>query len=296
MPDLLQATAQYIDSSYQGEYHKNYRLSIQLRLDGFSFAIIDPNTKQLLLLKEYKIAVAPHQDSEQKWFHLYEYFISYIGQNDVVPEHFDKTIVALDHKEYTLLPEVLFQKETQEKILTFSQAPPYSFVTFNNKIPGSDYRFIAAIYKPLFLALGDFSKAVSITHSAMVLQNEIQKLHKNKNLGDRVYVSVSIHDMHIIAVSGTEVVLSNSYSFSSKEDFVYFILLCYDQLKMNTEVAPLYFLGDIGRTSPIYHICWQYIRHIHFVDQLSEMKLGAAFDQMPIHQYYTLIQTALCEL
>ena len=89
--------------------------------------------------------------------------------------------------------------------------------------------------------------------------------------------------------------MSNSFTFTSKEDFVYFILLAYDQLKFNPEQDPIYFLGDISKSSPIYQICWQYVRNIHFIDRTEGISAGSDFDQMPIHQYFTLIQSALCE-
>jgi len=296
MQDVLQATAQFVDSTYRVENHKNYRLSIQFRLDGFSFAIIEPLSKQLLLIQEFKIISNPKEALKDKWLALYEHFLEYLAQNTIHPDGFEHCTVVVDHKDYTLFPDALFDEAHQKDLLSFSQSIAYSFVTINNKIPDSKYRIISAIYKPLYLTIDDFNDDIDITHSSMIIQNEIQKHHKNKRLGNYLYVSVSMHDMQIVAIKDNQVLLNNSYSFSSKEDFVYFILLSYDQLNLNPEKDAVYFLGDIGRTSPIYNICWQYIRHIRFVDQVPELSLGTAFDQMPIHQYFTLIQASLCEL
>ncbi len=295
MHDIVQASVQYTDTEYNSEVHDKYRLSIQLRLDGFSFAIIDPERKQLMQLQDFKIMKKSGQSVRDRWDHLQGYFLQFLNQQEFHSATFQKTIISIDHKEYTLMPASLFSKGNENEQLLFNQSISYPFVSFSNTIPGTERKLISAIYKPLNIVLQDYFESASLQHSITVLQNEIYKAHKNKKLGQALYVYVSNHDMHLTAVDGEKLLMSNSFTFTSKEDFVYFILLAYDQLKINPEQDPIYFLGEISKSSPIYQICWQYIRHIHFISQTTGVFAGSSFDQMPIHQYYILIQSALCE-
>jgi len=295
MHDLVQASAQYTDTEYNSDDHEKYRLSIQLRLDGFSFAVIEPVEKQLMRLQNFRLAEKPKQSLENRWVDIYKYFNLLIKQNHYSLNNFQKTIITVENREYTFMPDSIFSVGKEEEQLLLSQSIHYSFKEFSNTIPGTDRILIGAIFKPFYLMIQDYFESSKLLHSVTVLQNEIEKYQRKIKQGHALYISVSNHDMHMIAVHNEELLMSNSFSFTSKEDFVYFILLAYDQLKFNAEKDPIYFLGDISKSSPIYQISWQYIRNIHFIDHAAGIKAGSAFDQMPIHEYFILIQSALCE-
>ena len=295
MHDLVQASAQYTDTEYNSDNHEKYRLSIQLRLDGFSFAIIEPVQKQLMHLQNFRLAEKPKQSLENRWIDIHEYFNLLLKQNHYSLNTFQKTLITVENREYTFMPDSIFATGNEKEQLLLSQSIHYSFKEFSNTIPGTDRILIGAIFKPFYLMIQDYFESSKLLHSVTVLQNEIKKYQRKKKQGRALYISVSNHDMHMIAVHNEELLMSNSFSFTSKEDFVYFILLAYDQLKLNAEKDPIYFLGDISESSPIYQISWQYIRNIHFIDHTAGIKAGSAFDQMPIHEYFILIQSALCE-
>ena len=73
MPELLKASAEYIDSGYQPDKHKDYRLSIQLRLNGFSFAYFDQAKLSLVLLQDYKINFIGNQNTAERWQKINEH-------------------------------------------------------------------------------------------------------------------------------------------------------------------------------------------------------------------------------
>ncbi len=295
MQEYLQASIQCTDSDYLAENNENYRLSIQLRLNGFSFAIVDPVEKKLIQIKEFIVGDKLGQTIEEKWHLVMDNLTQLIEAKVIVPKLFQKVIISFQNMDYTFIPTSLFLEEKKETLLGFSQKIEYPFQIIDGKIAGTDRMIVSAIYKPLYLYLYNYFSEFELIHSIHVLQNQINKIHKNKKLGNRIYVSVTNRDMHIIAMQDETLLMSNSFSFTAKEDFVYFILLAYDQLNMNAEQDSLFFLGDIGRSSAIYNICWQYIRNIYFIPDHKEINMGSDFDQISVHQYYTLIHTALCE-
>ncbi|OYT16142.1 MAG: hypothetical protein B7C24_09285 [Bacteroidetes bacterium 4572_77] len=295
MPQHLQASAQFTDSDYLSDNNEMYRLSIQLRLDGFSFAIFDPAEKKLLQIKEYKLGEKSGRSFEENWANLLSQFRNVMETEHPLFEPFRKVYVSLDHQDYILLPSALFLKEKMETAFIFTQKVDYDYELISHELLGADMVVVQAVYKALFSYIRlQFPQAL-IVHHLSVLQQEIQKIHKNNNMGKRAYVSVSNRTMHIIVMNKEELQYCNSFSFSAKEDFIYFILLIYNQLDMNANEDPLFLLGDIGRSSAIYKICWQYIRNISFLDQLDHINMSSNFDQLATHQYYTLIHTTLCE-
>ena len=295
MPEFLQASVDYLDSDFNAEDIYKYRLSIQLRLDGFSFAILHGSSKRLLSLKDYKIIYKPSYSIAEKWENLKDHFKTFLAQSLFNFDSFEKLSILVDHKAYTLLPEALYLEKEHDQYLLFNQNIPYQFVAVTDKILSVNQVLLSLIHEGLDGVIKDQISEFNYIHSNTVLLSEIFKIHRNRNSKPSIYASVSHNNMHIIAFGDNKILMCNSFKFTSKEDFVYFILLAYDQLGFNTEQDNLFFLGDISTSSSIYKICWQYVRHINFIDHLAGIHAGAAFDQMPIHQYFTLIQSTLCE-
>ncbi len=58
--------------------------------------------------------------------------------------------------------------------------------------------------------------------------------------------------------------MCNSFEFNSPEDFVYYILFCLEQLKMNPETIDLFVSGTIEKEDPNYSILFKYVRNVSF--------------------------------
>ncbi len=295
MPNILQAAVDYTDSGFNPGAIKNMNISIQLRLDGFSFAIIDIFDKRLLKLQDFKISLIPNISLQEKWEAVIKLFKTFVSESIFDLNAFNKTIFILNHHEYTLMPEALFIDSNAKDYLLFNQNIPYSFDVFSNTIFTTDKVILFAVYKPLKEVIDEYVMEYSLKHHNNALLLALFKLHKNKKMAPSVYVSVSNKLMHIIAIDNEKLLMCNTYQFSSKEDFIYFILLAYDQLGLNPKKDMLYLLGDISQSSLIFQICWQYVLNISFIDHLSQISTYSDFDQMPAHQYFTLIQSTLCE-
>ena len=54
------------------------------------------------------------------------------------------------------------------------------------------------------------------------------------------------------------------YEFTTPEDFIYYILFCLEQLKMNPDTVNLYISGSIEKEEDTYKILYHYIRNITF--------------------------------
>lgn len=295
MPDFLQAAVDYTDSDFNAEDLRHKILSIQLRLDGFSFVIVDISNKQLLKLQDFKTSFLPNTSDDKKWEAVTNLIKKYLNQRSIDINTFVKIVLIIDHKEYTLMPKALFLKDKIKDYLLFNQNISYSFDVLSHIIDTTDKVMLFAVSVPLRDTINEYFPQSTLKHKNSVLLLAILKSHKNRKTDKSIYVSVSRNIMHIIAMDNDILLMCNSYSFTSKEDFIYFILLSYDQLGLNPKSDALFLLGDINKSTPIFQICWQYVKNISFIDQLSEISAGPAFDQMPTHQYYTLIQSTLCE-
>jgi len=290
MPDLLKANAEFGFSAYQAEKNTD-RLSIQLRLDGFSFCISNPAKRKVFYFADYKISSS--HNKTLNWDHLSNSFEDWLNQNNISGDSFRDVVIALDHPNYTILASSFVSEEIKKKQLDFNQRIEYHFTAFSNLLTGIKQELIFAIPNSIQRVLNDYFTEYSIKHSLFLLHANLYQLNKNKNLGNQVYVNVSNRDIYIIIMQNENLIFQNSYKYTTKEDFIYFILLAYDEAQLNPEEDKLYLLGEISQSSALFNICYQYIRNVHLFNQINDLHLDSEFDSFPLHQYYTQIYLAL---
>ncbi len=75
--------------------------------------------------------------------------------------------------------------------------------------------------------------------------------------------------------------LCNTYSYKTSEDFIYYILFCYEQLGLQTETDSLNLSGAIEKEDSLYTALFTYIRHITF----NENTKGIQIKDTPKHQH-----------
>jgi hypothetical protein len=290
MPDLIKANAEFGFSAYQAEKNTD-RLSIQLRLDGFSFCISNPAQRKIFYFADYKIISS--QNKRQDWDNLSDSFEKWLDYNSINGDSFKEIIVTIDHPNYTILPSSFFAEEHKKNQLIFDQQIDYQFAALSNSLTGMKHELIFAFPNRLQSILNDYFTEFTIKHSFFLNHANLYQLNKNKNHGNQVFVLVSNRDLYILIMQNENLVFQNSYKFTAKEDFVYFILLAYDETHLNPEEDKLYLMGEISQSSALFNICYQYIRNVQLFNQVNDLHLGSEFDSFPLHQYYTQIYSAL---
>jgi hypothetical protein len=77
-----------------------------------------------------------------------------------------------------------------------------------------------------------------------------------------VYAFVRAGNVTIAVAEPEKLWLLNTYSYQTTKDFLYFALLAYQQLHLNTERTPLILAGELVQDSDIYRVLRAYIKNI----------------------------------
>jgi hypothetical protein len=113
--------------------------------------------------------------------------------------------------------------------------------------------------------------------------------------GHQVFANVRDGRVQLLFFDGRNLIFANSYTFKTPQDFVYFILLIYEQFKLNPEKIPLSLSGSMTEASELYRFAYRFIRHIHWVSVPDYFQLGNQFAGIPPHFYFDLFSIKLCE-
>ncbi len=239
----------------------NYRkaLSIQLSLDGFSFCISNSFTKEM-----QHFTVFTFEETSTTPEFLLSKIEEIFNDSTLLKQDFETVTVIHQNNLSTLVPSPLFNEEELNLYLD------YNVKTLTNDYLAFDSLSqldIKTVYIPyvninnyLFQQFGEFE----YKHHSTILIDKLV-LHSKNNSEKQCFVHVSQRNFDIVIIENSNLLFYNSFTFQTKEDFIYYILFTAEQLKLNPEKFQLVFIGDIEKESELYHITYQYIRNIDFI-------------------------------
>jgi len=258
---------------------KEDKLSIQFNLDGFSFSIYNTLSKKEVYFREYIF-----ENSQTSPENLLLKIEAIFKTDAYLQNDFIAVTVIHQNNLSTLVPDRFFNKKKMAFYLNFNiKTLATDFITFD------DLETVNAknVYVPyvninnyIFQNFGEFE----YKHHSTVL---IQKLLKNNTTKEKtMFVNVSKTTLDIVVLENEKLLLSNAFSYESKEDFIYYVLFVAEQLNLDVQEFPLYFMGEITLKSKTYEIVYKYIKNVSFLKGTS-----AIYDEfnIPSHSNYILL-------
>ncbi len=90
----------------------------------------------------------------------------------------------------------------------------------------------------------------------------------------KVFIHVSNEIFDFIVVKNGKLLICNSFLYKTPEDFIYYILFCFEQLKLNPDEVKTVLLGSINEEDDTYKILYKYVRNIEFLKSKQKIKLS----------------------
>jgi hypothetical protein len=108
----------------------------------------------------------------------------------------------------------------------------------------------------------------------------------------RVFLNVSPGHFDIIHFSNDKKLkMMNRYEFKTETDFIYFLLLYCDEMKLDRETLELILIGEIDIQSKIYDMCYRYFKNIGFIKNTG-ITFSKAFERYHKHLHFNLYNLA----
>lgn len=262
------------------ESDKDLKLSIQFSLDGFSFCISESITKEDLFFTEYIFDNSLKSPEE-----LLENITSIFKSDQNLQLNFKDVFVIHQNNLNTLIPEQYFDDKKLIDYLNFNiKTLKTDFAAFDQltQIKANNV-FIpyVNINNYLFQHFGEFE----YKHHTSVLIDKFLPINKD-NTVENIYVNVTRKSFDIIVLKDNKLLFTNTFSYQTKEDFLYYILFASEQLNLDTSIFNLYFTGTINKDSELYKLTYSYIKNIFFLE--SSNKIFKNLD-LPNHSNLTLL-------
>jgi len=239
---------------------KTYKkLSIQVSLSGFSFCVFDLFTSKILHTTE--LAFEKNKVIEEELWHTFV-------DNSVLTKTYDEIVVLHNNSLNAFVPTSLFDANFLASYLQYNtKVFETDFFTYDTILPYE----IKNIYVP-FVNINNFLldqyESFEYKNSNSVLVKKLLDISKNKD-EKQVFVHIQKNTFELIVVKNQELLLFNSFNYSTPQDFIYYLLFTCEQLQLNPETISVQILGNCSEEDSIYKIAFQYIRNCALLNVAS---------------------------
>lgn len=235
------------------------KLVLRTGLDGFSYCVIDSLQHKVIAVGEKDFSDFPKTSRVED--HFWKAFV----EEPTLTKQFDEVVVLHKNSMNTFVPDAVFDEEYLG-----------SYLQYNTKVFETDFFASDAIgkhgmhnvyipYVNINNFLIDQFGRFDYLHSNTVLVSTLLDLSPNTFEAD-VFVHFEKKQFSIVAIKNKKLELFNSFEFSTKEDFVYYLLFTAEQLKLNPEIFKLHLLGDITADSELFQIAFKYVRNVSLLE------------------------------
>lgn len=249
-------TKKKTDSSLEESTKDYHKLSIQVGLNGLSFCVLDTIGNRILNSQNIVFGgeLAPY-DVQKSLIELFD-------THGITDMSFSEVVVIHRNNLFSLVPKALFDENELANYLKFNAKILANDHIAYDEIESYDmmnvYVPFVNINNYIYELFGEFE----FRHNGTVLIQALLNSHGNNSEQAVCYVHVAENHMEIIVLSQKRLQLYNSFAYTTKEDFIYYLLFSLEQLKLASETVKLRLFGQIDEGDEYYSICAEYVKNI----------------------------------
>ena len=245
---IIQTNSKIIQNKY-------FVLSIQVSLSGLSFCVlnIDSNTIEFFKRHNFDKKITPPE--------ILDKLIHSFNTESELQKSFKSIKIIYENELSALVPKPLFNKDCLADYLKFnSKILKTDYITYD-PILANDSVNVYVPYVNINNYIYDRFGEFEFKHFSTILIEAILTIEKHSSSA-KMYVNVCVSHFEIIIVENNLLKLYNTFEFSTKEDFIYYILFAAEQLQLNPEEFQLHLIGNINAEDELYKIAYKYIRNV----------------------------------
>ncbi|MDA3883440.1 MAG: DUF3822 family protein [Bacteroidales bacterium] len=280
----------FFHTNFTFNHSKLFDLSVSFRRDGFSFIIIDRDDEVL-----YASCFQPFDESLSHG----DYLIACRSflEHEAFSYSYKHVSCLFTTERITIVPASLCNQDDLRTILEFNHSLPDDEVVFSYPLINADSVLVYAVSKKLVDYCSErFGDFVNFPHSAPLLESSI--LHNKLEDSYSVFISLESSFFDIVILNRGQIIMYNTYSFTNINDYVYYVMNVFEQLKLNQMKTPVILSGKISKTSSYFDATCMFIKHVSLVQALplhTKMMSVSPFNNIPYPLFYQLFTINLCE-
>ena len=275
-----------IEYSFSSKSTLSYELSLLIGSDSVYYMV---NDAQLNVLALKSFHLDHKKDKTQLSIFKDAFFDDFLLKE---PYRVTKIVVATPH--FTLVPNKFYNDEQRQLYFENLTDIATTDVFEADSLKNIDFKNVYALDAAILKFVQSTFPLAKRFHVFSALIQGCQKIAETRQ-GHQVFANIRDGFIQILFFDGKDLVFANAYAFQAPQDLIYYLMMVYEQFKLNPENIPLSISGAMTEDSDIYKYIYRYIRQVQFIPAPPYFRLGHEFTGIPQHFYFDLFSIKLCE-
>jgi hypothetical protein len=239
---------------------------------------IDSKQRKALFFSKYEF---PLSFQDARWAE----FVSQVLTDVNFPKF---SAVVVDDLPCTIIPSDLFpsDKTDLEALLTLENGLSLDSTLIETNLESLDANCVFLLPKVL-------DKVIPCERIIPAFAAWLPSLIRNPT-STHVHVHVSHQSFRLALLQGKNLLLHNTFGFSTYEDVLYFTLAALEQLSILHSEAVLTLYGNVAKGDDLHSLFTKYIAQVNFAEKPAELSFSYSFKDLPNHMSPFLLNAPKC--
>ena len=249
---------------------RNYKkLALQVGVHGLSFCAADMLSGHITGFGTAAFSrYIPLEDE------LWKAFVN----NPALTRPYDEIVVLHDNSFCTFVPDALFDPTLPGSYLQYNTKVFETDAFATDALPGHGMHNVHVPMMNVNNFLIDQFGGFDYKNANSVLVARL--LDASRNIDDKqVFVHVQDTHFEIVVVRNQQLLLYNSFEYSTPQDFLYYLLFTLEQLFLNPETVKVTLLGGIEEAHECFILAYTYIRNVALMDTAAPAEKWSTTEQ-----------------
>lgn len=261
-------------------------LVINLSYHGFEAAAFTKSPHNIS-----KIAETVFKEPVKHADELTSLFLQFINDNSFSKTNYKTILVNWIGNHFTLVPSSFYDADRAKEMLDFNVGGTEGELVFTNDV--DDIKLIYSVPAELKTAIDKIFPNHNFKHIGYSSMKLFFSHFQLKNAD--VFLNLHPGQTEVLIKKDKKPVLYNMFKTQNDEDVLYYLLFSIEQFDLNPLTLKLFISANKETNSSLFTAVKKYIKHVDFTVSDKLIIRKEAFEQLPHHYYFSVLNRLLCE-
>jgi len=276
---VIKKPSPYWDKRIKKENSHSYQLLMYYSKNRFAYCIFDSNENEFLGINTniiYNIS-----DLER------------ILENNIFGWDFESSKINIQSTKSTVIPNSFFEEKMVKKYLYFNEEINDDNTNFSwDELKYMDAIVAYSLNTQIKTILKEkFKKIKFKSQSSVFIDSILRKSAQSEK--NTVFIDLCDNKFDIGIIKQSKLFLYNNFTFSTREDFLYYILNCYNTLNLDSKKTKLSISGEFQKNELIPALK-DYLNNITLVKREQKFNYSNALNTIPNFYFQKLFNLIPC--
>lgn len=261
------------DEHFDLENTKEYILSIQVSLGGFSFSVIRPNEKRVLALQHTPVTISNERFISRR-------FNEWLDSEELLKKIYKETLIIVASEKFTLVPETFYSEQGKREIIYPLLETNATEKIGENRLENSTSRLLFAIPPQLENTLEN----ATLLHPVKLLIENRPDITTENGL----ILWFNSGGCYFVLYDSKQILLANHFKITHENDVIYYILTTLKQLGLAPGKTEIQMGGEMAEKESIKNMLQKYFLSVELLKPRNEIQIEMERFGVPIHPFIHL--------